>query len=176
MLKKILIAIGAIVAVFLAVAAMQPSTFKVTRSATIPAPPSAAFGMVNDFHNWAQWSPWEKLDPAMKKTYDGSASGNGAVYSWVGNDQVGEGRMTIVESKPDEMVRIKLEFLKPFASTNDTQFDFKPEGGGTNVTWTMSGDSNFMAKAMTLVMGSMDKMIGPDFEKGLANMKSAAAK
>ena len=136
------------------------------------------FAQVNDFHKWAAWSPWEKIDPNMKKTYEGSPAGNGAVYSWAGNKDVGEGRMTITDSKPGELVRIKLEFMKPWAATNATDFTFTPQGNQTGVKWTMSGDKNFMAKAFTLFM-DMDKMIGNDFEKGLAQMKSvseAAAK
>jgi hypothetical protein len=135
------------------------------------APPEAVFAQVNDFHNWDKWSPWAKLDPNMKVTYDGPTSGAGAKYSWVGNSDVGEGRMTIVESKPNELIRIRLEFIKPFESASDTEFTFKPEGKQTAVTWTMAGKHNFMSKGMCLFM-SMDGMVGPDFEKGLASMKT----
>jgi len=141
--------------------------------ATIGAPAPVVFAQVNDFHNWDAWSPWAKIDPAMKKTHEGAPAGTGAIYTWAGNDQVGEGRMTLTESRPNELVRIKLEFMKPFASTADTEFTFKPAGDQTAVTWSMAGEKNFMAKAFGLFM-NMDKMIGDDFEKGLAQMKSVA--
>ena len=170
MLKKILLVVVVLSIVLIVVIAMRPADFEVTRSATIAAPPSAVFPHVNNFHNWQSWSPWEKLDPEMKKTFEGPAEGVGAKYAWSG-DEVGEGRMTITESRPNELVLINLEFLKPFESTNTTQFTFKPEGNGTNVTWTMSGRHNFMGKAFDLFM-NMDKMLGSDFDKGLAEMKS----
>jgi hypothetical protein len=172
--KKILIAL--VIAVFglAVVIALQPSTFGVSRTATIAAAPADVFALVNDFHNWDTWSPWAKLDPAMKTTHAGSTSGQGAVYSWVGNSDVGEGSMTITDSQPASRVNIKLEFIKPFASTGDNLFEFAPAAGGTTVTWTMSGDNDFLSKAFSLFMGGMDKMIGPDFEKGLAQMKAVA--
>jgi len=173
MFKKSLIALAAIVVVFVAVVAMQPSEFRIARTATISAPAPAVFAQVNDFHNWEKWSPWEKLDPAMKKNYEGAAAGTGAIYSWVGNNEVGEGRMTITESRPHDLIGIKLEFLKPFAATNTTEFTFKTEGDQTAVTWSMFGKNNFMSKAFGLFM-NMDKMVGGDFEKGLAQMKAVA--
>jgi hypothetical protein len=172
MLKKILIALAVIVIVFVAVVALQPSEFRVARTATISAPAPAVFAQVNDFHNWNAWSPWAKLDPAMKQTYEGAPAGTGAISTWTGNKDVGEGRMTITESRPSELVRIKLEFVKPFRATNTAEFTFKPEGDQTIVTWSMAGKNNFMAKAFGLFM-NMDKMIGGDFEKALANLKSA---
>jgi hypothetical protein len=172
-LKKILIGFVAILAIFSIVVALQPPDFAVSRSASMATPPAAAFAQVNDFHRWEAWSPWAKLDPAMKKKFDGPAAGTGALYSWEGNDQVGEGRMTIIDSRPGELVRIKLEFLKPFAATNETDFTFKGDAAQTTVTWTMSGRKNFIQKAFCLFM-DMDKMVGGDFEKGLAQMKSAA--
>ena len=171
MLKKILIGLAAIVAAFAIIVALQPSDFRVTRSATIAAPTPAVFAQVNDFHKWDAWSPWAKLDPAMKKTYDGAPAGTGAIYSWSGNDKVGEGRMTLTESRPSDLIRIKLEFMKPFAATNTTEFSFKPDSNQTVVTWSMFGENNFMAKAFGLLM-NMDKMVGGDFEKGLAQLKS----
>ena len=153
---------------------MQPATFRVSRTATIAAAPADVFALVNDFHNWDAWSPWAKLDPAIKTTYAGSTSGQGAMYSWVGNSDVGEGSMTITDSQPASRVNIKLEFIKPFPSIADNLFEFAPAATGTTVTWTMSGDNNFLSKAFCLFMGGMDKMIGPDFEKGLAQMKAAA--
>ena len=171
MLKKILLALALLGAVFLVVVALQPANFRVTRSATMAAPAAAVFAQVNDLHQWDAWSPWAKLDPAMKQTHEGAPAGPGAIYSWAGNKEVGEGRMTITESRPDELVRLRLEFLKPFAAVNTTEFNFKPEGKQTAVTWSMSGTNNFMAKAFCLFM-NMDKMVGGDFAKGLAQMKS----
>jgi hypothetical protein len=171
-LKKVLIGFVAILAVFAIVVALQPPDFTIARSASMAAAPAAVFDQVNDFHRWEAWSPWAKLDPAMKQTYEGASSGTGAVYTWAGNDDVGEGRMTILESRPGELVRIKLEFLKPFAQTNQTDFAFKGDGAGTSVTWTMTGKKNFVSKAFCLFM-DMDKMVGGDFEKGLAQMKAA---
>ena len=171
MLKIILIAIAVIVVVFLVVVALQPSEFRVARSTTISGPAPAVFAQVNDFHKWEAWNPWGKIDPAMKQTYEGAPAGIGAIYTWVGNNEVGEGRMTLTESRPSDLIRIKLEFMKPFAATNTAEFTFKPEGNQTAVTWSMSGKNNFMAKAIHLFM-NMDKMIGGQFEKGLAEMKS----
>ena len=171
MITKIFIGFGVIVVVFVVIVALQPPEFRVARSATIAAPPPAVFAQVNDFHKWDAWSPWAKLDPNMKKTHEGAPAGTGAIYSWSGNDQVGEGRMTLTESRPSELIRIKLKFMKPFAATNTTEFTFKPEGNQTAVTWSMFGTNNFIAKAFGLFM-NMDKMVGGDFEKGLASMKS----
>jgi hypothetical protein len=172
MLKKILLVVIALVAALVVVVAMQPATFTVTRTTSIAAAPPDVFSVVNDFHKWDAWSPWSRLDPEMKTTYEGPPSGTGAVYSWVGNSKVGEGRMTLLESRPAELVRIKLEFLKPFASTSTTEFALSGRGDATTVTWNMTGDNNFVAKAMCLFMGGMDKMIGPDFEKGLSQLKT----
>jgi len=172
MLKKILIGIAAVIVLFVIIVAVQPAQYQVTRSATIPAAPSVVFEHVNDLHKWDAWSPWAKLDPAMKTTFEGPQSGAGASYSWVGNKQVGEGKMSITESRANELVRLKLEFIKPFASTAMTEFTFKPEGEHTSVTWSMSGEKNFMSKAFCLFM-NMDKMVGGDFEKGLTGLKSA---
>lgn len=171
MLKKILIGIGVIIVLFLIVVAMQPSDFLVTRTATISAPASTIFAQINDLHNWEAWSPWAKMDPAMKQTYEGATVGTGASYFWKGNSKVGEGRMTIMESRPSDMIKIKLEFIKPFSATNDTDFTFKPEGNQTNVTWSMSGKNNFIGKAFCMFM-NMDKTVGGDFEKGLMQLKS----
>ena len=172
MLKKILIAVGAVFALLLVAIALQPATFHVERSVTMAAPPEAAFAEVNDFHAWAAWSPWEKLDPSLKRSYDGPPAGVGAKYAWVGNKEVGEGRMTIEHSDPSK-VAIKLEFLKPFAATNTATFTFTKTPDGNKTTWAMDGNNNFIAKAFHLVM-DMDKMIGPDFERGLAGIKTAA--
>lgn len=168
---NILIGIAVIVIVLVVVVAMQPAEFRLTRTTTISADPAAVFAQVNDFHKWLEWSPWEKIDPQLRRTYEGAPSGTGASYTWVGNKQVGEGRMTLMESRPSELIRIKLEFLKPFVCTNDVEFTFKLEGTQTTVTWSMSGTNNFMAKAFGLVM-NMEKMVGGDFERGLAQMKA----
>ena len=173
MLKKILIVLAVIVVVIVVVVAMQPADFRVARSVTISAPPPAVFEQVNDFHKWEAWNPWGKIDPAMKQSYEGAPAGSGAIYTWIGNKEVGEGRMTITESRPSDLVRIKLEFIKPFQATNTAEFTFKPEGNLTAVTWSMSGENNFMAKAIHLFM-NMDKMIGGQFEKGLTQIKSVA--
>jgi hypothetical protein len=169
----ILIVIAAVIALFVVVVATRPADFRVMRSTAISAPPAVVFAQVNDFHNWDGWSPWARMDPEMKATYAGPAVGTGAVYSWVGNNKVGEGRMTIMESHPSDLVRIKLEFMKPFAATNTAEFTFQPQENQTAVTWTMSGKKNFITKAMGLVM-NMDKMVGGQFDQGLAQMKSVA--
>jgi len=177
MIKKILllavVVIVVVIAVCSVVVAMQPSHYHVERSATVNAPALIVFNQVNDFHKWDAWSPWAKLDPNMKTNYEGTPAGNGAVYSWAGNSNVGEGRMTIADSKPGESIKIKLEFIKPFAATNATVFSFKPQGNQTTVTWAMDGDNNFIGKAFSLFM-NMDKMVGGDFEKGLAQMKTVS--
>jgi hypothetical protein len=172
MLKWSLAAIAVIVVGFLIVVAMQPTDFKVERSATMRAPAPAAFAQVNDFQNWQAWSPWEKVDPALKRQYEGPKAGTGAVYAWQGNKDVGEGRMTIMDSRPGELVRIKLEFFKPFAATNTAEFSFKPAGADTTaVTWSMAGQNNFLSKAMCLFI-DMDRMVGGMFDQGLTQMKA----
>ncbi|MEQ1881578.1 MAG: SRPBCC family protein, partial [Burkholderiales bacterium] len=171
MLKAIVIILIIGIASFLGVVAMQPSDFRVTRGAIIGAPVSAVFSQVNDFHKWESWSPWAKRDPQMKQAYEGAPTGVGAVSAWSGNSEVGKGRMTITESRADESIRIKLEFLEPFNVTNTAEFAFETEGTQTKVTWSMSGTNNFMAKAVGLFM-NMDKMIGGDFEQGLVNLKA----
>ena len=174
MIKKILLGIVAVIAAILIVAAFQPSEFRVTRSATLAAPPAAVYAEVNDFHRWASWSPWEKLDPNMKRTFEGPASGVGSSYAWEGNGDVGAGKMTITESKPAESVLIKLEFFKPMPGLCPTEFSFRPDGAGTKVTWTMSGTNDYLAKIFCLFM-NMDKMVGGDFEKGLASLSQITA-
>jgi polyketide cyclase/dehydrase/lipid transport protein len=170
-LKKIAIAIALVIVVFVIVVAIQPSEFRIVRAATISAPAPAVFAQVNDFHNWRAWSPWERLDPELKRTYEGPPAGTGATYKWAGNNDVGEGRMTITESRPNELIRIGLEFIRPFAATNVTEFTFKPEAGQTTVTWSMTGTNNFIAKGFHLFM-NVDDMVGRDFDKGLAQMKA----
>jgi uncharacterized protein YndB with AHSA1/START domain len=172
MARKILIGVATVVALLLIVVATRPASFHVERSVTIAAPPETAFAMVFDFHAWANWSPYEKLDPGMKRTFEGAPSGVGAVYAWSGNEEVGEGRMTIEKSEPSQ-IAIKLEFLEPFTATNTATFSFVPEPEGTKVTWAMDGKNSFLAKAMHLVM-DMDKLVGADFERGLTAMKALA--
>ncbi len=177
MLRKIVIGVAAAlvlaVGVVAVVVAMQPSEFRIARSAIIAAPAPTVFAQVNDFHNWDAWSPWAKLDPAVRNSFDGAPAGQGAAFSWAGNRKVGEGRMTITESRPSELVRIKLEFLKPFEATNTAEFTFKPEGERTAVTWSMAGHNGFVGRAIFL-FASMDKALGGEFDKGLAGLKSVA--
>jgi hypothetical protein len=170
MIKKILLGIVVVIAVFIVIIALQPSEYRIERSATIVAPPAVVFAQVNDFHKWEAWSPWAKLDPSAKNTYAGPTAGTGAFFSWAGNDKVGEGRMTMLESRLNDHIQIRLDFLKPFPSTATAGFDFKPDGNQTIVTWSMTGQNNFVSKAIFLFV-SMDKMLGGEFEKGLANLK-----
>lgn len=177
-MKKVLIVIGGIAAVLVVVAvvfailvAMQPADFRVERTATIAAEPSAVFEQVNDFHKWEAWSPWEKLDPDLKRTFEGPPAGKGAIYKWSGNDKVGEGQMTLTESRPGESIKIELGFVRPMQDTSDVIFKFKPDGKNTVVTWRMEGtNKDFISKAFCYCM-NMDKMVGGDFEKGLASLK-----
>ena len=172
MLKKILIVLGTLIVVFFVAAALRSPTFRIARSISIDAPASVVFPQVNDFHNWDNWSPYAKMDPQMKKSYEGASAGPGAIYTWDG-PEAGQGRMTITETRPDELVRIKLEFTKPFEATNQAEFTFTPQGRRTLVEWRMSGENNFIGKAMGMVM-DFDTMIGKDFEKGLVDMKAVA--
>ena len=171
MIIKILIGLVVVVGVLGGVVALQPSDFRIVRSAAIPAPAVVVFSHVNDFHKWAAWSPWAKMDPAAKNTFAGAPSGTGAIFEWAGNSKVGEGRMTLTESRPSDLIRIRLDFVKPFAGTNTAEFTFTPEGNQTVVTWSMSGKNNFIARAFCLFV-NMDKMVGGEFEKGLENLKS----
>ncbi|HKO55800.1 MAG TPA: SRPBCC family protein [Thermoanaerobaculia bacterium] len=175
MLKKIAIIIVVVIAILLIWAATRPDTFSVQRSATINAPPEKIFPLINDFHAWPTWSPWEKLDPGMKRTYSGAASGKGSVYAWDGNKDVGSGRMELTDSAAPSKVDIKLDFLRPFEAHNITEFTLQPSGGATTVTWRMHGPQPFFAKLMSIFF-SMDKMVGKDFETGLANLKAVAEK
>ena len=172
MLKIILIAIAVIVVVFVIVAAMQPSDFTVRRTAKISAPASVLFENTNDLHKWNEWSPWAKADPTSKIVYDGPPSGVGSSFSWSGG-KTGEGTMTNIETVPEKLLRFRLDFRKPFAATNTAPFKFTPEGDQTEVEWSMSGRNNFFFKAFGLFM-NCDKMIGGDFEKGLASLKIIA--
>ncbi len=172
MLRKIFVGLAVGLAALAAYIATRPAHFSISRSRTLAAPPDVVHAHVNDFHKWPAWSPWEKRDPAMTREYSGAPAGPGASYGWKGNNDVGEGRMTITDSRPPQSVTIRLEFIRPFAATNTTQFDFAPSGPGTNVTWTMSGENNFLSKAFSVFM-NMDSLIGADFEQGLANLETA---
>ena len=173
MLIKILAVATVLVVVFAIVVAMRPSHFRVVRSATMAAPAAAVFEQVNDFHKWVAWSPWEQLDPELKRTYAGAPRGEGATYAWSGNNKVGEGRMTLTESRPAERIRLRLEFIRPFAAIHAGEFTFEPRGSSeqTAVTWSMEGNNSFLCKAFGLFV-NMDKMVGDDFEKGLAQLKA----
>ena len=173
MLKKLLLAVVVVLAVFAVFVATRPSSYRVSRSQTIAAAPTSVYSFVADFHQWEKWSPWAKLDPAMKTTYAGPVGAPGSSYEWSGNDKVGEGRMTIVEAKPGERLGVRLEFLKPFAATSSSEFEFVPKAGATQTTWTMVGHNELMAKAFSVFM-DMDKMIGNDFDKGLSQLKAVA--
>lgn len=173
MLKKILLVLAAIVVAILVIAAFQPSTFRVERSIAINTPAAVPFAQVNELAKWQPWSPWEKLDPAMKRSYSGPAAGVGAAYGWEGNSEVGSGKMTIIDSRPSEAIKLKLEFLAPMAGAADADFTFKPEGSATRVTWAMSGTNNYIAKIFCLFM-NMDKMIGGQFEQGLGDLKKVS--
>lgn len=157
---------------FIAYISLQPNTFKIARSAIVDAPPERIYPEINDLHNWEEWSPWAKLDPTQKTTYGGSPLGAGASLEWSGNNKVGAGKMTIKESSQNERIRLKLEFSRPMQAVNEVQFDLKPLGETrTEVLWTMSGHNEFIAKAMHAFM-NMDKMVGGQFEQGLANLKA----
>ena len=172
MLIIILISLLAI-GIFLVIVALRPSDFRVTRSASIPAPATVVFEQFNDLHKWNEWSPWAKMDPNSKITYEGQLAGVGAGFSWAGS-KAGEGLMTITESRPSERIVARLQFFKPFTATNEVEFTFTPEGDETAVTWSMSGKNNFMAKLIGLVM-NCEKMCGDQFEQGFANLKSMLA-
>lgn len=175
MLKIIAIVVVVLIAAVLGLATTKPDTFRVQRATSIKAPPEKVFALINDFHNWGQWSPWEKLDPALNRTYSGPASGKGAVYEWTGNSKVGAGRMEITEPTPSSKILIKLDFIKPFEGHNMADFTLEPQGDTTNLSWAMYGPTPFVSKVMQVFI-SMDSLIGKDFEAGLANLKAAAEK
>jgi hypothetical protein len=173
MLNIILIALAVIVVLFIVVVATRRSDFRVTRTGRISAPADVVFANVNTLRNWEAWSPWAKVDPNAKSTYSGPDSGPGSSMHWSGNKKVGEGRMTIMDIKPNEVIHIKLEFLRPMKVTNVAEFLFKADGNQTTVTWSMSGKNNFVGKAFHLIV-DCDKMVGRDFEKGLAGLNSVS--
>jgi uncharacterized protein YndB with AHSA1/START domain len=174
MFKTIAIVVVLIVAV-LVFAATKPDTFRVQRATSINAPPEKIFALINDLQSWGAWSPWEKMDPAMKRTYSGATSGKGAVYEWEGNHEVGKGRMEITDTSPPSKVVIKLDFIKPFEAHNIAEFTLEAKGDSTNVTWAMHGPNPYIAKVIHIFF-SMDSMVGKQFETGLANLKTIAEK
>jgi Polyketide cyclase / dehydrase and lipid transport len=166
-------ALGVALPAVLAFAATRPNTFRVERHLRIRASPATLYPLINDFHNWAVWSPYEKLDPAMKRTYSGAASDKGAVYAWDGNRKSGAGRMEIIDTVVPSKITIKLDFTRPFEGHNQTLFSLDRNGEETNVTWVMEGPASYMNKLIGLFV-NMDKLIGSDFETGLKNMKAVA--
>jgi hypothetical protein len=171
MMIDILVGLGVVIAAFIVIVASRPPNFRITRSAAIGAGAAEVFAQVNDLHRWEAWSPWAKLDPNIKNTYEGSPAGVGAALAWSGNNKVGAGKMLITDSRPNDLIRLQLDFLRPFKASNVAEFTFKPDAAQTMVTWIMTGRSNFISKAMGLFM-NFDKMIGGDFEKGLQQLDS----
>src|SRR6201987_1004359 len=169
--------LAVVVLVVLILASTKPDKFSVQRSVVVKAPAERIFPLISNFHHWANWSPWENRDPAMKRTFSGSESGNGAVYAWDGNKNVGSGRMEILDASSRSKIVIKLDFFKPFEGHNTAEFTFSPgrDASATNITWVMHGPSSFMSKVMQVFM-NLDKMIGRDFETGLANLKRLTEK
>jgi hypothetical protein len=175
MIKLIAIVVAILIAGVLLFAATKPDIFRVQRAASIKAPPEKIFAFINDFKRWESWSPWEKKDPAMKRSYGATTSGKGAKYAWEGNKDVGQGSMEIAESVPSSKLTLKLDFLKPFEAHNIVDFTLESKGDSTNVTWAMQGDTPYFAKIIHVFI-NMDRMVGKDFEAGLANLKAAAEK
>lgn len=173
MFKIIAIVVVVLLVALLVFAAAKPDTFRVQRATSIKAPPEKIFALINDLHSWGSWSPYEKLDPAMKRTHSGAANGKGAVYEWEGNRNIGKGRMEITNTSPPSKVTFKLDFIKPFEAHNIAEFTLETKGDSTNVTWAMFGPSPYIAKVMSIFV-SMDSMVGGQFEEGLANLKTIA--
>ena len=164
-----------VIAIVLILAATKQNTFSVQRATTVKAPPERIFPLINDFHQWGSWSPYENKDPAMKRSYSGAESGKGAVYGWEGNKNVGSGRMEILDTSAPTKIVIKLDFFTPFEGHNTAEFTMLPQGNVTNVTWVMHGPAVFISKVMQVFM-NLDKMIGKDFEAGLVNLKTVTEK
>jgi len=163
------------IAIVLILAATKPNSLRVQRATTVKAPPENIFPLINDFHQWRTWSPYENKDPAMKRSYSGTAEGKGAVYGWEGNKNVGSGRMEILDSAAPSKIVIKLDFFTPFEGHNTAEFTMLPQGDATNLTWLMRGPAPFMSKVMQVFI-NLDHMIGKDFEVGLANLKRLTEK
>jgi hypothetical protein len=174
MIKTIAIVVVVLIAAILVYAATRPDSFHIERSLSIKAAPEKIFPLINDFHEWDAWTPYNK-DPAMKKTFSGNASGKGAAYAWEGNKEVGQGNIEITQSSPPKKVALDLHMIKPFEGHNQVEFTLKPNGDSTTVTWAMDGKQNFMVKVVGLFF-SMDNMVGKDFEAGLAKLKAIAEK
>jgi hypothetical protein len=172
MLTTTVLVVVALIAVVLIVAFARPNSFRIERGATIAASPEKIIALIDDFHAWDQWSPWEKIDPTMTRTFEGPERGVGAIYGWTGNGKAGTGRMQILEDTPDKVL-IKLDFIKPFEAHNTVSFTLEPQGDATWVTWAMEGAQPFVAKLMGLIF-NMEMIVGPDFEKGLADLKRTA--
>ena len=175
MLKLILAFVSVVVAVFLVAVAMQPAGYHIERDVVIAAPPAAVFARVNDPRAFQEFSPWAKLDPSAKVSFDGPPAGTGAAFHWAGNSEIGEGRMTIVESRPNDLVRFRLDFVRPMEATAEAAFRMMPQGDQTRVTWSMNGTNDFIGKAFGLFM-DMDAMVGSQFEQGLADLKALVEK
>jgi len=173
MIIKIVVAFIIAVAILAGMITLQSETYTVSRSIVVAAPASVVFAQINDFHNWAKWSPWEKLDPSMTRSYEGATAGTGAVYRWSGNSKAGEGIMRITESRPGDRIAVQLAFSRPYASSSDVTFTLHPDGKNSGVTWSMVGKNNFALKAVSF-FSSMDRLLGPDFERGLADLKIVA--
>jgi uncharacterized protein YndB with AHSA1/START domain len=171
----IAVVLAVAIATVLVLAATKPDTFSVQRAVMVKAPPESIFSLINDFHRWGTWSPYENKDPAMQRSYDGAESGKGAVYAWDGNKNVGSGRMEILDASAPSKIVIKLDFFTPFEGHNTAEFTMLPQGDATNVTWLMHGPARFMSKVMQVFM-NLDNMIGKDFEVGLANLKRLTEK
>jgi uncharacterized protein YndB with AHSA1/START domain len=175
MLTKIVVGVVVVLAALAAYVASRPSEFRISRSRTLAAPPEVAFAYVNDLYKFREWSPYEKLDPAMTREHTGPSAGPGAHYAWAGNNNIGEGSLTVTDSRPTESVTFRLDFVRPFTASHTVQFDFVPNDSGTTVTWSMSGrHPNFLCKAFSLFM-DVDAMCGKQFEEGLANLDTVTA-
>jgi uncharacterized protein YndB with AHSA1/START domain len=171
----VVIILAVAIAAVLVLAMTKSSTLRVQRSISIQAPPERIFPLISDFHQWLHWSPYERKDPAMKRTYEGAANGKGAVYAWNGDKNVGSGRMEILEASAPQRIVIKLDFFTPFEGHNTAEFTMLPQGDGTHVTWLMHGPARFMTRLIQVFM-NLDNMIGKDFEAGLANLKTITEK
>ena len=171
----IVVVLAIVIAIVLILAATKPNTFSVQRATTVKAPPERIFPLINDFHQWGSWSPYENKDPAMKRSFSGAADGKGAVYGWEGNKNVGSGRMEILDTSEPSKIVIKLDFFTPFEGHNTAEFTMLPQGDATNLTWLMRGPAPFMSKVMQVFI-NLDNMIGKDFEIGLANLKRLTEK
>lgn len=175
MINTLIIIVAVLIAAILIYAATRPDTFRVQRAMSIKAPPEKIFPLINDFRQWEAWSPWEKVDPEVKRAYSGAASGKGAVYEWSGNNEIGQGRMEIIESSPSSNITLKIDFIKPFAASNMIEFTLTQQEDATTVTQAMYGPSPYISKLMGIFC-SMEKMVGSKYEEGLASLKAIAEK